>query len=651
MKFRKFLCMLLVVTTLIVAVPAFDVTAFAKTMPYRIDVDLTSQIVTIYDNQTNEIVRQFLCTSGAKDATPTGTFYMPPKEDEDERQEWYFFRGFGVYARYATRVYKGIMFHSLLYNKKSMSSLSKVAVKEYGRPASHGCLRVRWQDAEFIAKNCLVGTQVKIYKSGKVDEELRELLFQSSYTNENGMTYNQFWGIPDEPGVMGRSSEGKEVEGLQMRLRDLGIYTDEINGIYRGSTVTAVRDAQTMLGMEPTGIATLEFQQAISAPDAPSAMNVVLQEGMSGPAVRNFQDNLSALGIYGGNVDGVFDVDVVEAVKLFEAAYGYPTDGIASTEIQKAVYYEAGRVKAMFAMEGGYTFEKVDEEITMGRVNCKIGVRLREKASVKSDPVTLLRLDDVVVVRERGEEWSQVMKGRNSGFVKSMYIDFYPQTISSFRYTGNEGKSVYTIGYTSEDYFSGAARPADIFSDYLASGGSLTDYEGLSNFATVKTDSDDISLNLREAATSTSNILAVLPNGTNAKVLLRSNEWTLVEYNGLDGYVMNDYLEYWTGPEDALEPDTDEAEDDGGEDVFGDDQNLGSDKYAIEHAVADCETDSKAPVYDDGSANATVLGNLKNGIAVDVLQTRDGWCLISYQEHQGYMREDDLQFVVDGVTT
>ena len=39
-------------------VPAFDVTALAaKKMPYRIYVDLTNQIVTIYSNETDEVVR------------------------------------------------------------------------------------------------------------------------------------------------------------------------------------------------------------------------------------------------------------------------------------------------------------------------------------------------------------------------------------------------------------------------------------------------------------------------------------------------------------------------------------------------------------------------------------------------------------------
>ena len=32
----------------------------------------------------------------------------------------------------------------------------------------------------------------------------------------------------------------------------------------------------------------------------------------------------------------------------------------------------------MFESEGGYSVEKVDEEIYMGTINCELGVRLRE---------------------------------------------------------------------------------------------------------------------------------------------------------------------------------------------------------------------------------------------------------------------------------
>ena len=154
MKLRKLMAALAALALLIGAVPAFDVTALAakKNMPYRIYVDLTNQIVTVYSNETDEVVRQMLCSSGAKDATPTGDFTMPEAERRGERQEWFHFRAFGGYARYVSRIYYDIMFHSLLYNKPDMAYLDKQSVLDYGKPVSHGCIRMRWQDAEFIAR-------------------------------------------------------------------------------------------------------------------------------------------------------------------------------------------------------------------------------------------------------------------------------------------------------------------------------------------------------------------------------------------------------------------------------------------------------------------------------------------------------------------
>lgn len=647
MKVRRFFAAALALVLMVGALPGFDVSALAANkMPYRIYVDLTNQIVTIYSNETDEVVRQCLCSSGAKDATPCGNFTMPEKERDSERTEWFHFNAFGGYARYASRIYYDVMFHSLLYNKPNMASLNKQSVLDYGKPVSHGCIRLRWQDAEFIAKKCLKGTKVKIYKSGEVDEDLRTLLLQSSYTNESGLSYKEFLGIPDEEGVMGRYSEGEDVRDLQMRLRDLGLYTEEISGVYQVPTVTAVREAQALMGMEQTGVATKEFQKAVYAADAPSAMNVKLKEGNSGPAVRSLQSNLTELQLYAGAIDGVYDIDVVEAVKTFQGAYGYTIDGVATTEIQKAIYYEAGRMKAMFGEEGGYTLQTVDEEITMGTITCELGVRLRAGKSIESDKLALLKMGDVIVVVEKGNEWSKVQKGKNAGYVKNQYVDFYQQTISSLKYVSTSTGDTYTIGYTAQDYFSGADRPADKFSDYLASGGSLETYDNIVEYATVVTPSDDVTLNLRESPSTDSAILAALPRGTETRVTQRADEWSLVSVDGQQGYLLNQYLEFRTGPamtdaeRAAAMAELDET-DVPEEELPGE----------VEHAEVACDTASKAPVYDEDSADGKVLGHLKNGTRVDVLQTIGGWSLISYQDHQGYMREEDLKFIVTGEAT
>ena len=73
MKLRRFISILLAILLLASCAPAFA----GSEVPYYITVDLTNQIVTIYSTQTNEIVRQMLCSSGLEDSTPTGNFTMP----------------------------------------------------------------------------------------------------------------------------------------------------------------------------------------------------------------------------------------------------------------------------------------------------------------------------------------------------------------------------------------------------------------------------------------------------------------------------------------------------------------------------------------------------------------------------------------------
>jgi len=147
-------------------------------------------------------------------------------------------------------------------------------------------------------------------------------------------------------------------------------------------------------------------------------------------------------------------------------------------------------------------------------------------------------------------------------------------------------------------------------------------------------------LNLREAPSTTSEVLTSLSNGTQMKVVLRSKEWTLVDVGGMNGYLLNDYLEFWTGPDGLLDPEEPDDEDGDGEE---------EEEYDAEYAKVSCETADKAEVFDEDSDDANVLGTLKNGIQVQVLRTTGGWCHISYQGHEGYMREQDLQFVFDGI--
>ena len=175
MKLKKLLVFLLSLVVLVGALPAF-----ANETPYYIEVDLSSQIVTVYRTSDGSIARQMLCSSGKHDWTPTGTFVMPRIRRKSERGEWYYFSTFDTYAKYASRIVDSILFHSLPYARDDDSTLGMSGVRDFGYPASHGCIRLLVEDAKFIAQNCLAGTTVKIYKSGDRNDDLRELLFESS---------------------------------------------------------------------------------------------------------------------------------------------------------------------------------------------------------------------------------------------------------------------------------------------------------------------------------------------------------------------------------------------------------------------------------------------------------------------------------------
>lgn len=629
MKARRLALYSLILTLLLGAFGPMGSAPAEAESPYRVDVDIVNQIVTVYENRDGgAIVMQGLCSSGAEDATPLGSFKMPEKERDGEREEWFHFRAFGGYARYATRIHYDVMFHSLLYNRPNESAINQQSVRDFGYPVSHGCIRMRTEDARFIAQNCPVGTRVNIHKNNERDEELRDLLYQSSYHAANGQTYSQFLGVPDEPGMLGRGCTGSEVRDLQLKLRALGIYDQEINEEYTLATVRAVREAQNLLGQQQTGLATLEFQQAITDASAPAAMNVTLDQGSSGPAVRALQRYLQVLKLYGGAVDGVYDVDVAEAVTAFQNAYGFETDGIATPIVQKAVYYESEHVKAMFVDAGDYQLTTREVELFLGTVDCEVGIKLRREPTTESESLTSLKDGTTVVGVERGKEWSKVMKGGDTGYVMNRYLDFTLKTAVTLDYSSDGSKPVYSIGITDLN-----ESPAERFTAYIEGGGSLDKHEDLAERATADRD-----LDIQSAPSDSGEVLGAMPKGEVASVLLRSTEWTLIEYEGLRGYIPSDAATFQLIPAETDVLPQGAASPSGGsaEAIFEDD--------TTEKALANPHEGSAVPVYESADEGSAVLGNLKPDMEVDVIETLEGWSLIELQGHRGYVKEIDLKF-------
>ena len=145
-------------------------TAFAAEQtksPYYITVNLTANVVTVYEKDAagkyTVPIKAFRCSGGTD--TPEGTFRTTVK------YEWRALYG-NVWGQYATRITGPYLFHSVPYYKKDKTTLEYDEFNKLGTTASAGCIRLTVRDVKWIYDNCPIGTTVKMYR-GNVKEPLQ----------------------------------------------------------------------------------------------------------------------------------------------------------------------------------------------------------------------------------------------------------------------------------------------------------------------------------------------------------------------------------------------------------------------------------------------------------------------------------------------
>lgn len=163
-------------------------------------------------------------------------------------------------------------------------------------------------------------------------------------------------------------------------------------------------------------------------------------------------------------------------------------------------------------------------------------------------------------------------------------------------------------GYIHPDYITLASSSAGTA---IAPSNTVTSTTGTAG--TVKCSS---SVNLRSEANTSSSILAELKNGTAVTVVSTANGWCKVTYSGKTGYIKQDYVSTTGSATNNTSASTGTA------------------------AVVKCS--STVNFRSAASTSSTVLGELKNGTAVTVLSTSNGWSKVSYAGKTGYISADYL---------
>jgi len=100
-------------------------------------------------------IHKFTCATGKKETpTPLGTYQAGGKTGN----EWYYFKDFNCYAKWAYHIVGGVLFHSNTVNKIG----DKPGDGGLGHRASHGCIRMKVKEVKWIYDNCPEGTTVVI---------------------------------------------------------------------------------------------------------------------------------------------------------------------------------------------------------------------------------------------------------------------------------------------------------------------------------------------------------------------------------------------------------------------------------------------------------------------------------------------------------
>jgi len=122
---------------------------------YGVIVKLSQQKVFIYEN--NELIKTFLCSSGLDENnyyTPKGLYRI------GERGDSFFSSKYGQGAYHWVRFNNNYLFHSVPFDENRQIIEEEAA--KLGQKASHGCIRLSLEDAQWFYNNIPKGTPVII---------------------------------------------------------------------------------------------------------------------------------------------------------------------------------------------------------------------------------------------------------------------------------------------------------------------------------------------------------------------------------------------------------------------------------------------------------------------------------------------------------
>jgi len=121
---------------------------------FRIEIDLERQRLIVFHK--DEVLREMVCSGGAPGSpTPLGAY------STTQKIEYAWVERFGVGAYYWIRFFEDYLIHSVPFDENG--EMIAEEFEKLGNPASHGCIRLRLEEAKWLYETLPLGVKVVIY--------------------------------------------------------------------------------------------------------------------------------------------------------------------------------------------------------------------------------------------------------------------------------------------------------------------------------------------------------------------------------------------------------------------------------------------------------------------------------------------------------
>ena len=170
----------------------------------------------------------------------------------------------------------------------------------------------------------------------------------------------------------------------------------------------------------------------------------------------------------------------------------------------------------------------------------------------------------------------------------------------------------------------------------------------------------DISVRLREEASTSSKILTFVTQDDEVEVIEKDGDWYKIKYKNYTGYVSGEYIDIENESElddnkteentsnNGEEQDSSSNEEESSENQEDNNENSNSEEIKDdENSIKECKLSKDKKILILPNINSSIIYTVKEDVKIEIIERLDKWSYINVQGTRGWIRNDLIEEIAD----